>query len=111
MYAFPLVFFFVLNSYPSGLALYYFASNIFTVTQSTIIKKFFINDEKIKADLEKNEADYLSGNKKKSKFRQKLDDALKAQQEKAKDMEEKKKKEPTKADKKRRDIRNKGKKD
>lgn len=108
MYTFPVIFLFVLNSYPSGLALYYFTSNLFTVTQSSIIKKFFINEEKLKADLEKNEANYLSGNKKKSKFRQKLDDALKAQQEKAREVEEKKKKEPSKSDQKRRDIRNRG---
>lgn len=53
MYMMPVFMLFFLNSYPAALTLYYFASNTVAVTQSFVIRKFFVNDEKILAKLEK----------------------------------------------------------
>ncbi|MDX1903643.1 MAG: membrane protein insertase YidC [Thermonemataceae bacterium] len=78
-YVMPLVFMFMLNSYPAGLSYYYFISNISSILQQIGIKRF-VNEEKIKAILEKNKV--KNKDKKKSGFQQRLEEALKAQQEK-----------------------------
>src|SRR5690606_23329737 len=45
-YFMPIIFFFVLNSYPAGLTYYYFLSSVFTFGQQIIIRGM-IDDEKI----------------------------------------------------------------
>ena len=90
-YVMPVVFMFVLNSYASGLSFYYFVSNIVTFSQQTLIRRF-VDDEKIRAQLEENKK--KNSNKKKSKFQQRLEGAMKASQEaqKQKQQQQKKKK-------------------
>lgn len=78
-YIMPLVFFFVLNSFPAGLTFYYFVSNLVTFAQQAIIKKF-VNEDKIKVILEENRKKNLGGGKK-SKFMAKLEEAMKASEE------------------------------
>lgn len=78
-YLMPLVFFFVLNSFPAGLTFYYFVSNLVTFAQQAIIKKF-VNEDKIKVILEENRKKNLGGGKK-SKFMAKLEEAMKASEE------------------------------
>ena len=58
-YIFPVVFMFVLNSYPSGLSFYYLVQNVVTISQQGLFKKFLINEDKIKAKFE----DYKKKNK------------------------------------------------
>lgn len=77
-YVMPLVFMVVLNSFPAGLSFYYFVSNIVTFSQQAIIRRF-VDDEKIRAILDENKK--RNANKKKSKFQQKLEDALRASEE------------------------------
>lgn len=77
-YIMPVVFMFVLNSYSSGLSFYYFVSNVVTFSQQTLIRRF-VNDEKIRSTLMENKKN--NANKKKSKFQQRLEDAMKASQE------------------------------
>lgn len=74
-YIMPVMFMFVLNSYPAGLSFYYFVSNMFTFGQQALIK-LFVDDEKIRKKVEENKV--KNANKKKSKFQQKLEDAMKA---------------------------------
>ena len=74
-YVMPVIFLFVLNGYPAGLTFYYFVSNILSFAQITIIRRF-VDDDKIKAILEENRK--KNKNKKKSKFQQRLEDAMKA---------------------------------
>lgn len=50
MYFMPVMFFFMFNSYASGLTYYYFLSSLFTVIQNEIIKAS-INEEKLLAQL------------------------------------------------------------
>ncbi len=83
-YIMPVFFIVFFNSYASGLNVYMFFSNLFTILQTTITKRFFIDEEKIRAKLELQK----DKPKKKSKFTQRLEDAMKQQQELA----EKKKK-------------------
>lgn len=49
----PLVFFFVLNSYPSGLTYYYFLSTLITIL-ITMAFRYLIDEEKVLAKLEEN---------------------------------------------------------
>ena len=79
-YVMPLVFFFVLNSYAAGLTFYYFVSNIITIAQQLIATKF-IDKDKIRRKLEDNKKNIASGKKKGSKFQQRIQEAMKAQQE------------------------------
>ncbi len=78
-YAMPVVFMFVLNSFPAGLSFYYFVSNIVTILQQLIIKRF-VDEDALRAKLDENRKNYQTGTVKKSKFMQRLDDAMKAQE-------------------------------
>lgn len=89
-YMMPVVFFFVLNSFSAGLTFYYFVSNLATFAQQAIIKRF-VNEGKIRAILDENRKRIASGNSKKSKFMQKLEDAMKASEEARKASEEQRK--------------------
>lgn len=90
-YIMPLVFMFMLNSYPAGLSYYYLVTNLLSVLQQIGIKKL-VNEDKIKAILEANRL--KNKDKKKSGFQERLENALKAQQErleaKKKSIEQKK---------------------
>ena len=76
-YMMPVIFMFVLNSFPAALSFYYFVSNIITFGQQAVIRKF-VEEGKIKAALDENRV--KNKTKKKSKFQQRLDDAMKASQ-------------------------------
>jgi YidC/Oxa1 family membrane protein insertase len=74
-YIMPVVFMFVLNSFPAALSFYYFVSNMVTFGQQALIK-LFVDDAKIREKIELNKVKNVD--KKKSKFQQKLEDAMKA---------------------------------
>jgi len=74
-YVMPLIFLFVLNSYPSGLTFYYFVSNLVSFGQMSLMKKF-VDEEKIRKILDENKK--KNQNKKKSKFQTRLEEAMKA---------------------------------
>jgi YidC/Oxa1 family membrane protein insertase len=80
-YMMPLIFMFVLNSYPAGLNLYYLVSNVLSLGQQIAIRQF-IDDEAIRKKLEENKV--KNANKPKSSFQSKLEEALKNQQQKKK---------------------------
>ncbi len=80
-YAMPVVFMVVLNSFPAGLSFYYFVSNLVTFGQQAVIRRF-VNDDKIRLILEENKK--KNANKKKSKFQQRLEDAMRAGEEQKK---------------------------
>ncbi|HHL52900.1 MAG TPA: membrane protein insertase YidC [Flammeovirgaceae bacterium] len=77
-YMMPLIFMFILNSFPAALSFYYFVSNIITFGQQALIRKF-VDEEKIKAVLEENRL--RNKHKKKSKFQLRLEQAMKAKEE------------------------------
>ncbi|GAB3022156.1 membrane protein insertase YidC [Cyclobacterium sediminis] len=74
-YVMPVVFMFVLNSFPAALSFYYFVSNMVTFGQQYLIKQF-VDDDKIRAKVE--ESKLKNANKKKSKFQMKIEQAMKA---------------------------------
>ncbi|GAA4414694.1 membrane protein insertase YidC [Nibrella viscosa] len=86
-YIFPLMFMFVLNSFPAGLTFYYFVSNVVTIAQQQLIRKF-VDEDKIKAVLEENRKKFEKGEGKKSKFQSILQRSLSAAEEARKQAEE-----------------------
>jgi len=81
-YFMPLIFLFVLNSFPAGLNYYYLLSTIFTFGQQVVIRQM-INDDKILAIIESHKKKPESA-KKKSKFQERMDEYMRQQQQVAK---------------------------
>jgi len=77
MYFSPLMMLVFFNMYASSLSLYYFVSNILTVSIMLIIKNYIIDEDKIHAQIQENK----KKPKKEGKFRQKLNQAMKQAQE------------------------------
>ncbi|SEB38836.1 protein translocase subunit yidC [Tenacibaculum sp. MAR_2009_124] len=77
IYFSPIMMLFFFNNYASGLSLYYFISNLLTIAIMFIIKNFVIDEAKIHAQIEENKKKPV----KKSKFRERLDTAMKQAQE------------------------------
>lgn len=78
-YITPIIFFGVLNSYPSGLNYYYFLANMMTFAQQYIIR-MFVNDDKIHTQIQENKKKPQS-EKKKSGFQQRMEDYMRQQQQ------------------------------
>jgi YidC/Oxa1 family membrane protein insertase len=87
-YVMPVMFIFFLNSFASGLTYYYFISNLITIGQQNIIKAF-VDEKKLLEKIDQKRKQ--NANKKPSSFQQRLQDAMKAQQEKNVPKEEEKK--------------------
>ncbi len=79
-YFFPVVFMFVLNSFPAALSFYYLVSNLVTIAQQLIVKRF-VNEEKILAILENNKRNYQTRPQKKNKFSDFLEKQMQASEE------------------------------
>ena len=54
MYLMPVMMLFFFNNYASGLSLYYFVSNLLTISLMLVIKNYIIDDQKIHAEIEEN---------------------------------------------------------
>lgn len=81
-YITPIIFFGVLNSYPSGLNYYYFLANIMTFVQQILIRQW-VNDDKIHAKIQENKKRPEVA-KKKSNFQNRMEEYMRQQQAKAK---------------------------
>ncbi len=89
-YIMPVVFLFVLNSFPAGLSFYYFMSNIITFGQQAIIRRF-VDEGKIKHIMDEHRRTMAAGGGKKSRFMSKLEEAMKASEESRRKAEEQRK--------------------
>ena len=78
IYFSPIMMLFFFNNYASSLSLYYFVSNLLTIVIMLIIKNYVIDEDKIHAQIEENKK---RPEKKKSKFRERIDTAMKQAQE------------------------------
>jgi YidC/Oxa1 family membrane protein insertase len=78
IYFSPIMMLFFFNNYASSLSLYYFVSNLLTITIMLVIKNYVIDEDKIHAQIEENKK---RPEKAKSKFRQRIDAAMKQAQE------------------------------
>lgn len=85
-YMMPIMFLFFLNSYAAGLTFYYFVSNVVSFGQTALFRRL-VDEDKIKTVMEENRK--KNANKKKSKFQQKLSDAMKASEQARKDKKKK----------------------
>ena len=76
-YIMPLMFFFVLNSFPAGLNYYYFLGAVFTFLTQVLIRST-IDDDTILAKLEENKKNPKA--KKKSSFQMRMEEMMRQQQ-------------------------------
>jgi YidC/Oxa1 family membrane protein insertase len=82
IYVSPIMMLFFFNSYGAGLSLYNFISNLITIGIMIVIKRYFIDSDKIHAQIQENK---LKEPKKQSKFQRKLQEVMEqAEAEKAK---------------------------
>lgn len=78
MNIFTVMMLFFFNSQPSGLSLYYFMANMVSIGQMWAIKKYFINEDAIRAKIDDNKKKPQT----KSSFMQRLEEAQKTQRQK-----------------------------
>ena len=84
----PIMMIFICNNLSAGLSYYYLLSNIITIGQNWAIRKWFVDEDKIYENLKKKANSKEPP--KKSKFRERLDAAYKAQQEQMKQQNKRK---------------------
>ena len=77
LYMMPIMMFFICNNLSSGLSYYYLLSNLITMLETWIIKKWFVHPEEIMAKLKAAEGKPVP----KSKWQQRLEEAQKMQRE------------------------------
>lgn len=81
----PIMMFFICNSLSAGLTYYYLLSNLITMLETWIIKKFFVRPEDVLAKLKASEGKPMP----KSKWQQRLEEAQKMQRQMMKEQEKK----------------------
>ena len=87
MNLFPIITLVFFNRFAAGLNFYYFCSNLISIIQMVVIKNYLIDEDKIHAKIQANKANPKK--KKKSGFQQRLEEAQKLQQERAKQKKKK----------------------
>ena len=78
MYMFPIMMIFFFNEYSSGLSYYYLCGNLMNMGIMWGIKKYMVDEDKIRLKIETNK----KKPKKKSKFQQKMEEIARQQQKK-----------------------------
>ncbi|MCX4262101.1 MAG: membrane protein insertase YidC [Alistipes sp.] len=76
VYVMPIMMLFFFNNYSSGLCYYYFLSQLITITQMYLIRRY-VDDSKVRANIEAKAA----RPRKKSKFQQRYEEMLRQQQQ------------------------------
>ena len=84
MYFMPLMFLFIFNDYASGLSYYYFVSLLITILQTYVIRKFFVDEEKLLEKIKEKQKQP----RKKSSWLARLEEMQKQQMEMQKQMQE-----------------------
>lgn len=87
-YIMPVVFMFILNSLPAGLSFYYLVSNVVSIVQQQVIKRF-VDEGTLRKKLEDNKV--KNANKKKTGFAARLEEAMRIAQETQKEKDKQKK--------------------
>ena len=77
LYMMPIMMFFICNSLSSGLSYYYLLSNLITMLETWIIRRFFVKPDEIMARLKATEGKPTP----KSKWQQRLEEAQRQQQQ------------------------------
>jgi YidC/Oxa1 family membrane protein insertase len=79
MYIFPVMMLFFMNSLPAGLSYYYLLANVISILQMTVITKWFLDEDKLRAELLAN----MKKPRKKSKWQQRMEEIQRQQQQAA----------------------------
>jgi YidC/Oxa1 family membrane protein insertase len=79
-YIMPIIFLFVLNSFPASLSFYYLVSNGVSFGQQFLIKRF-VDEDKIRLVMDEHRKKRSQEGSKKSSFMSKLEGAMKASEE------------------------------
>jgi len=79
LYMMPIMMFFICNNLSSGLSYYYLLSNLITMIETWVIKKWFVKPDAIVAKVKAAEASGKAAPK--SKWQQRLEEAQKMQRE------------------------------
>lgn len=79
-YIMPVIFLFILNTFPASLNFYYLVSNVVSFAQQNLIRRF-VDEEKIKKVMDENRKKRATEGTKKSSFMARLEDAMKASEE------------------------------
>ncbi|MGB1075167.1 MAG: membrane protein insertase YidC [Flavobacteriales bacterium] len=85
---FPFMMLFFFNRFAAGLSFYYLAANVISIGQMYAIKQWFIDEDKIREQIEANKAQP----KKKSSFQQRLEQMQQEQQKRTKEIKNKRNK-------------------
>lgn len=76
MYIMPIMFLFIFNDYASGLSYYYFLSLLITILQTWVIRRFIVDENKVRAEMLENS----KKPKKKGWLQRQLEEAQKQQE-------------------------------
>ena len=82
----PIMMWFLCNNFSAGLSYYYMLSNLITILQNWVIRKWFVDEEKVYARIQAASAKPT----KKSKFQQRIDEMYKMQQQQARQQQNRK---------------------
>lgn len=83
-YIMPLIFLFMFNSFPAAITYYYLLQNVMSIFQQWFVTKFFIDENKIRAEIE----EHKKKPKKQGMFQKKMQEMI-AQAEEQKKMQQK----------------------
>ncbi len=83
-YIMPLIFLFMFNSFPAAITYYYLLQNVMSIFQQWFVTKFFIDENKIRAEIE----EHKKKPKKQGMFQKKMQEMM-AQAEEQKKMQQK----------------------
>lgn len=79
MYLMPIMFLGLFNNYSSALSFYYFLSTCITIIQNVIVRRFFIDEDKLHKQIQENKKKKV--NVKKSRFQKRLEEMAKQSQQ------------------------------
>lgn len=85
VYMMPVMMYFICNNLSAGLSYYYLLSNLITIIETTVIKKFFVHPDEIIAKVNAAEGKPAP----KSKWQQRLEEAQRLQQQQLREQQKK----------------------
>ncbi|MBM3165507.1 MAG: membrane protein insertase YidC [Bacteroidetes bacterium] len=74
MYVFPILMIFIFNDFSSGLSYFYFISTLITILLMLAIKRFFVDEDKLRVKMEERSAKAKASPQKKSRFQERLEE-------------------------------------
>lgn len=83
-YVFPIMLLGIFNSFPAALTYYYFLANVISYAQQWIIRKFFIDEDKLHQQMQEKKAKPQNPNSFGNRFRKAMEQAQNAQAEQKK---------------------------